>query len=54
MEFRTYQVNFLPMAIINKVWRWQYLTRKRVARAIKLYFYELNREHTKINNALWR
>ena len=52
--FYTYRVKWLPMAIANKAWRWQYTTRKKIECKIKLFFYELNREHAKINNALWR
>lgn len=50
----TTHTHYLPMAIINKVWRLQYLTRQKVARAIKLYFHELNRELTKIFKELWQ
>jgi hypothetical protein len=40
-EFHTYQVKFLPMAIYNKVWRWQYMTRKKIATKIKVFFYRM-------------
>jgi hypothetical protein len=54
MEMYTTHTNYLPSAIINKAWRWQYLTHKKVATKIKVFFHELNREHTKIDKALWQ
>lgn len=30
-----YEVKWLPMELANKVWRWQYLKRKSVARFFK-------------------
>lgn len=44
--FRTEQVKYLPLEILNKVWRWQYMLRKRMARFFKMKAYILRREIT--------
>lgn len=44
--FRTEQVNYLPTKIYNRVWRWQYMLRKSIARFFKMKAYILRREMT--------
>lgn len=36
-------VHFVPSAIINRLWRWQYTTRKNIARPIKMMIYNLHK-----------
>lgn len=44
--FRTEQVKFLPSEILNRVWHWQYMLRKRIARFFKMKAYILRRRMT--------
>lgn len=44
--FRTEQVKHLPTEIYNRVWRWQYMLRKSIARFFKMKAYILRREIT--------
>lgn len=41
--FRTEQVEHLPSEIINGIWRWQYMLRKRISRYFKMKTYTLRR-----------
>ena len=36
-------VHFVPGMIINRIWRWQYATRKNIARPFKMMIYNLRK-----------
>lgn len=40
-----YEVRFLPLEIANKIWCWQYLKRKAVARIFKMWIHRINRSN---------
>lgn len=44
--FRTEQVKYLSSEIYNRVWRWQYMLRKRISRFFKMKIHTLRRSLT--------
>lgn len=43
IRFKEIYIKWLPADIYNKVWRWQYMLRKRIARYFKMKVYAIQK-----------